>query len=668
MVESKLDVRFVKNFLVPVRDGARLAADMHMPAGDGPHPVILEYLPYRKDDVAPYTGHHHYFARHGYVGCRVDIRGTGASEGVNLDEYTLQEQQDGYDVIEWLAEQPWCDGQVALFGYSYGGFVCFQIATHQPPHLKAIIPCYATDDRYTDDCHYRGGLLRHYYDFAAYATGMIARNALPPYPEYSGADWSAIWEQHLEHNAPYMLNWIEHQVDGPYWRPGSLRGQYEKIRCPTFIIGGWRDGYPNPPLRTFAQLRERVPARVLIGPWNHTPPDSAVPGPCIDHLHEVVRWLDHHFKGRDTGVQREPPVQVFMQRYDTPRPDRLQTSGSWRGEASWPPAGARERAYTLGAGGALLDGATTAEDGYDEYAYHPAVGLTGGLWSGGVPFGLPADQRPDEAYSLVYTSAPLTEELAILGWPRAVLHVSSTAPVMAFNASLCDVAPDGTSALIAKGILNATRRESLTDPTPIVTGQVYALDIELDCASWVFEPGHRVRLDVASADYPNVWPTPLAGTNRLHHGAAHPSRLILPAVPVENPLPAPAYQPSTASQRIHGPRTETPPWRVTWDVMANRVQVEIETTARQQLTPGLETDQHNRMRSSLSLLDPAAVGITGDQRWRRIMPDMTIEAWARMQMRSTADAFHLVVELDVKVDGVPHFQRRWLKSVPRLLL
>ena len=260
-----------------------------------------------------------------------------------------------------------------------------------------------------------------------------------------------------------------------------------------------------------------------------------------------------------------------------------------------------------------MDDSAPIGQAHDEYAYHPAVGLAGGLWSGGVPFGLPTDQRPDEAYSLVYTSAPLEQELAILGWPRAILHISSTAEVMAFNASLCDVAPDGASALVAKGILNATRRESLTDPTPLAPGQVYELEIEIDCTGWVFEPGHRIRLDIASADFPNVWPTPLNGTNRVYRGGERPSRLILPVVPAPSAMPPPAFLASPSQPAAYGARAEAPPWQVAWDVLGNRVGVNVETTFRSVLNAGVELTREARMRSYVSLRDPADVGITGYQ-------------------------------------------------------
>ena len=188
-------VRLVRDVMIPMRDGVRLAADLYVPDdGDGradlpdePLPVVMDYIPYRKDEVDP-TGLRHYLElpRHGYILARVDIRGTGGSEGHAVDEYVAQEQVDGYDAIEWIAAQPWCDGHVNMMGISYGGFTALQVATLQPPHLTSIIPVDFTDDRYTDDCHYRGGLLRMYYDIGWYGTRMIAWNAMPTGPDLRG--------------------------------------------------------------------------------------------------------------------------------------------------------------------------------------------------------------------------------------------------------------------------------------------------------------------------------------------------------------------------------------------------------------------------------------------------------------------------------------------------
>ena len=255
--EATYRTRIQKNVRIPMRDGVRLAADLFRPDAEGAFPALVEYHPYRKDDMSvPRNGPHLYFAERGYVSVRLDVRGTGASEGVNADEYPLQEQLDGYDAIEWIARQPWCDGNVGMFGSSYSGFTALQVALHRPPHLKAIVPIYATDDRYTDDCHYVGGLLRMYYDIGFYATRMVAWNALPPAVDGLEEDWERIWQEHLEGQVPYMLTWLAHQADDPYWRPASIAGQYEKIACPVFLIGGWQDGYPNQIGR--ASCRERV--------------------------------------------------------------------------------------------------------------------------------------------------------------------------------------------------------------------------------------------------------------------------------------------------------------------------------------------------------------------------------------------------------------------------
>lgn len=652
----KEGVRFVKNLIIPMSDGVRLAADLHLPEGEGPFPLVLEYIPYRKDDTTPYTGHHHYFARHGIIGCRIDCRGTGSSEGTTSDEYRLVEQRDAVEAIQWLASQPFCDGNIAMFGSSYGGFTALQVACHQPPALKTIVPLYFTDDRYTDDCHYRGGCFRCYYDIGSYGAWMIGMNASPPYPEYSGDDWGRLWEEHLEGNTPYLLEWLSHQTDGEYWRCGSVRQNldknappagYERIRIPVFMIGGWRDGYPNPPWRLFQHLQ--VPKKLLIGPWNHTPPDRAIPGPRVDYLAEVVRWLDYWLKGRDTGIMEEPPVCLYVQTYDDPKADRLDTSGYWRLEQSVPPEGAQERSFFFGRGGTLNETAPPDESS-EEYEYRPTVGLRGGLWSGGVPFGLPTDQRPDEIYSLNYTTEPLEEPLEIIGIPQAVLHVSSTATVMAFVVRLCDVAPDGKSALVCNGVLNATRRNSLVHPEPLIPGEVYEIVVPLDTTAWRFEKGHRIRVSVCSSDFPNLWPTPYPGRNRLYVGGERLSRLFLPVVPSAEPT-TPPFGLSSVSVSVYDSPLDAPAWQIVEDVLNDRVCLKLYS---------LELWASNR--------NPAEVSATGKHSRHFSRPGMEVHVETNTTLRSTEEAFHLAIELHVTLNGFPHFQRRWVRSFPRILL
>ena len=315
-----------------MRDGKRLSADLIRPQEEGRYPLIVEYHPYRKDDVSRSAHNvHYYLAQRGFIGVRLDVRGTGGSEGINTDEYLPQEQKDGFDAVEWLARQPYSNGNVGMFGTSYGGFTAIQVAMNRPPHLRATVPMYATDDRYTDDCHYsRGGNMRMYYDVGVYGGFMVAMNALPPLPALAGEDLDEIWRSRLDQNQPYLLQWMAHQVDGDYWRGASLGPDYDRIQCPVFLIAGWRDGYVNAQLRMFTQIKS--PRKILIGPWVHTRPDASVPGPRIDYLHEVARFFAHWLRGEDTGIMNEPSVCVYVQDCAVPSRTLDMTPGHWRSE------------------------------------------------------------------------------------------------------------------------------------------------------------------------------------------------------------------------------------------------------------------------------------------------------------------------------------------------
>jgi len=407
-----IDVR--RGVRIPMRDGVELAADLYLPKDlQEPRPVVIEYQPYRKDEVDDAKRFYSYLPENGYIVARLEVRGTGASGGHVTDEYLPQEQQDGYDAIEWLADQPFCDGNVNMMGISYGGFTALQVATLQPPHLRSIIPMYFTDDRYTDDCHYVGGQPRMYYDVGFYGNFMVTYNALPPDPEWAD-EWAELWESHLTQNEPYILQWLRHQTDGPYWRHGSVADIADQIQCPVFMIGGWADGYSNTPLRLYEKLQ--VPRRVIIGPWNHAVPDEATPGPRIDHLQEVVRWLDHWCDGDESAdLGESAPIIIYEQDYEPPvDPDRVFQPGRWRGETAWPPRGAGQARWFLEAGGTLQS--ESGANGADTLRYDATVGGCSGLWSGGVPFGLPGDQRLDEALSATYTTPELEHDVHLLGY------------------------------------------------------------------------------------------------------------------------------------------------------------------------------------------------------------------------------------------------------------
>ena len=664
-----------------MRDGVRLSAAIHWPAGAQPagsrsqragekFPALIEYHPYRKDDrSAPRAFDHDYFASHGFVSVRLDVRGSGSSEGVNTDEYMPVETRDGYDAVEWLAQQPWCNGNVGMFGSSYGGFTSFQVASLAPPHLKAIAPMYVTDDRYTDDCHYKGGAFKAYYDTGTYGTMMVSLNALPPDPEAWPARWEEMWKERIEQNEPYMQTWLANQTDGPYWRPGSLRGQYEKVKAATFIIGGWQDGYPNPPGRAFASLK--CPRRLLIGPWNHSRPDVAVPGPRIHYLHEIRRWFDLWLRGVDDGVSKEPPVTFYMQSYDRPDPARRDTTGFWRSEQTWPAPGAKWRQLhlqnsPLPGEGALVE-EQMAQNTVASLRYDPAAGLQGGLWSGGLPFGLAGDQRPDEASSLVYTTAPLKEPVTVAGNAMLQLRASSSAAVAVFVAKISDVAPDGSSALVTRGVLNGTRRNGMGIPEPMGQGREYTLEIELDATAWRFEPGHRIRLAISGSDFPNSWPTPVPAVLTVRDGGAHPSGLSLPVLSGSGEKPptfeAPPKKPDT------GATAEPNVWQVTEDVLGQSVTVHIRRGGRSPTPAGGWSQSSDELFLTLSRRDPADVYADGTHRSRLEHPEMgVVESVARQEIRSGPERFAWRVTLDVTRDGKPAGRRLWERSFHRELL
>jgi|HigsolmetaAR201D_1030396.scaffolds.fasta_scaffold10820_2 putative CocE/NonD family hydrolase len=689
-VEVRYDVR------IPVRDGLELSAHLFLPVARTPDerfPAILEMIPYRKDDwrfcsdVQRMT----YFAERGYVGCRLDIRGTGSSPGIARDEYTPEETQDGYDAVEWLAAQPWCNGNVGMWGISYGGFTSIQVAMLRPPSLKAIIPMYATDDRYTDDVHYNGGCLTA-SELSQYAVSMVAMNAMPPMIEYRGESWASEWKQRLE-QTPWLIEWLRHQTDGPYWRSGSLAPNYESIECAIFHIGGWADGYTNPVLR----MQERcvnAPRKALIGPWVHSLPDSAYPGPNIDYLHEMVRFFDYWLKGIDNGVMDEPPLTIYRQEYTPPEAFPAHVNGAWHSEAAYPIPRTVFREWRLGNGTLReLEGSTAAsqgqnsgqqaatsvqgssqadESGVDVYKHRPTHGTRASLcWgAGSEPNGLARDLRLDEAMIPVYTSEPLSEPLDVIGFPEAVLYLSSSAPVAHVVVRLNDVAPDGTSAPVSVGILNLTHRNSHEHPEPLTPGEVYEIRVQLKATGYRFLPGHRIRLSVASAYWPAIWPSPYPAENAIHRGPVTPSRLVLPTVPPDPNVPTPPTFKTTPAELISigSGSDEKPVWRITEDVIEGSTTVEIYGGDTTVLPDGRTFFNSERLVLTAFERDPAHVHFYNTVDYRLTEHHNETAIRSSGTIRSTASHFHIDIELLVTLNGNMFFHKSWLESIPRHLL
>jgi uncharacterized protein len=532
------EVEVIEPLWIALPDRTRLAAKLWRPKRAGRHPVILEYLPYRLRDGtrARDQAMHAYLAGHGYSCIRLDIRGSGDSEGLYQDEYTEQEQADGCAAIAWIAAQDWCDGQVAMIGISWGGFNGLQIAARQPPALKTVITVGSTDDRYATDVHYIGGCLSK--DNLDWSATMMASNDLPPDPAVVGAGWRDQWLARMQANHPWGLLWLSHQRRDTYWKQGSVCEDFSAIKVPVYAVSGWSDNYSESIPRLLAGLT--VPRRGLIGPWAHSFPLDVTVGPAIGWLQEALRWSDHWLKGRDTGIMEEPMLRVWMQDALSPQTCYLERAGRWVGEDQWPSPRIKPRKHHLGPTGTL---SFFAQSGQRSICSSLWVGLSAGeIGRYGEDADWPPDQREDDGGSLVFLSDPLTERTEILGAPRLHITLPSDKAQALISVRLNDVAPNGASARVTVGLLNLTHRESHEHPTSLIPGETYTATVELDDIAYAFPPGHRIAVSLSTTYWPIAWPSPELDTQRStapKAGSPFPSARHGPKTPTFAPLTRP---------------------------------------------------------------------------------------------------------------------------------
>ena len=508
-------MNILPDMAIPLPDGTRLSARVWMPEGveSEPVPAILEYLPYRKSDgtAARDHGMHAHFARHGYVCLRVDRRGCGDSEGLFDDEYSEQELQDGVDVINWIAAQPWCSGRVGMQGISWGGFNGLQIAALAPEPLKAVISIGTTVDRYHDDIHYKGGV--QLGENIGWAATVMSWFSMPPDPAQR-PDWREMWLERLE-NTPFLAStWMRHADRDDYWKHGSVCEDYSAIKAPVLVMGGLHDGYRN----AMAALVENLeaPVKGIAGPWSHKYPNISTIGPSIDYLGEALRWWDHWLKGRDTGVENDPAYRAYVMESAQPDPSLNHRAGRWVGLASGPSDSvARE---VLGLGDGLL-GSTAP------FRAVLRPDLTCGQCCGEFfPFGfgpgeLPDDQRHDDMASLCFDGEIQREGRDILGAPGLILRVASDMPRAQLIVRLCDLRPDGSSALISLGLLDLRHRDGFDARPDLTPGKAYEIALKLDQTAYHLPKGHRLRLAISSSYWPYCWPEGEAATLTVDQGA-----------------------------------------------------------------------------------------------------------------------------------------------------
>ena len=524
-------IREIMTQWIPMPDGTRLAARIWLPVDAESHPVpaVLEYLPYRRRDGTSYSDSitQPYLAGHGYAAVRVDIRGTGDSEGLMLDEYDLPEQHDGVEVIAWLARQSWCNGKVGMWGISWGGFNALQVAALNPPALKAIMPMGFTHDRYNGDCHYMGGCMIE--GNTSWGATLFAGSSRPPDPAVVGERWREMWLARLKNATLPIEIWLQHQRRDDYWKPGSVCEDYARISAAVYAVSGWQDSYSRSVFPLIEHLR--APKKALIGPWAHGWPHMARPGPAIGFMQEAMRWWDHWLKGVDTGIMDEPMLRVWMGEWVKPAKLVAHWPGRWVAETNWPAPAVAATTLMLNTEG-LREHATPSRD--LTIRSPQTTGLRAGYQcSYGLGPDLSDDQRIDDAQSLCFDTLPLDHTLEMLGEAELELDIHCDQPQALLAARLCDVAPDGSSLRISYGLLNLSHRDSEEHPEPLVPGKRYRVTLQLCGMACAFPVGHRIRIALSTAYWPIAWPSPVAATVTLATGTSVlrlPLRLPQPAL------------------------------------------------------------------------------------------------------------------------------------------
>lgn len=658
----------IKEVWIPMPDGVRLAASLFMPAdreASAKFPVLLEYLPYRKDESRKDRFElFSYFIARGYVVARVDIRGTGTSEGKLIEyEYTDQELEDGEVVIDRLSKQAWSTGKVGMFGLSWGAFNSIQMAMRNPPALKAIVAIQGTDDLFRDDCHFIDGMMH----VDSYEFGQDIANILPAPPDYVIDE--AYFRDRFD-TEPWLLIYKRQQHDGPFWNRASLNSNYSSIRIPTFVIGGWYDGYRDSVPRMLEKLD--APVKGMMGPWAHTWPNSPYPKPGMEWRHEAVRWFDHWLKGDDTGIMDEPRFAVYVREWHPPGVvDKV--PGYWRWEDGWPINRTKKLALYAHADHTLSSAKAGGGDGQiHRLRYIPTVGIeaSGNVnWWGDFPW----DQRGTDAYSLVYDSAPLEQDLEILGFPRAILNVSADEPLANWIVRISDIAPDGTVTQVAGAGISGAHRKSSEEPEALVPGQINKLEYDLHFTSWVFPRGHRIRLAVNNALWPMIWPTPYAMTTTLGVDGANASHVVLPVVP-QSDRTGPDFLPPAKDPELPGYAylklgdetdsgyAETK--SIERSPLASQTRI-VASGMSGSVYPWAIIKYWENMVHEAQDNNPARASVTGQTRYTVELDDRTLTVEGDLSFTSDRENFYYTYTRRALENGKLIREKNWKETIPR---
>lgn len=666
-------VTAIENIWIPLADGRRLAARLWLPDGAAaqPVPAVIEYMPYRKRDQTRSRDEpiHGWLSQHGYACLRVDMHGSGDSDGILRQEFQAQEQDDALEMIAWVAARDWCSGSVAMLGKSWGGFSAMQAAMRHPPALKAIVSVCAGDNRYDQSLHFTGGALLN--EQLWWSDAMMLFNLRPPDPAISGPGWLDQWRARLDAAEPWIGEWLTHQRRDRFWQENSVSDDYSAIRCPVFAVGGWADYISRSVPRLVAGLT--VPRRGLVGPWGHHYPHDGIPGPAIGFLQECRRFLDAHMNA-GAPPDDEPLLRAWMPEWRDPGPNHKTQVGRWVAEQAWPSPRIRLRRFVLNE--RTLD----VDAGPERPLQHcspQTVGLTAPEWlSQDSPGEVALDQRIDDAQSLTFDSAPLTERLEILGSTVLELELAVDQPLALIAVRLNDVAPDGRSLRVALGVLNLTHRDSDSAPTALEPGRRMRVRVTLPETAHAFAAGHRIRVALSTSYWPIIWPSPKPVTVTVFSGA---SALLLPERPVD---PADAalrpFDPPEAAPSV--PITVLEPTVVTRtltrDLLTGTHVLTVQGDGgflgpgrRYRLEPtGTVLGHRITRRSEIRDDDPLSARIRIAQTAELERDDWQVRLETSTEFHATATEFHVAAEARAYLRGELMHERQWRFAAPRDLV
>ena len=655
---------------ITLSDGVKLAARIWLPknASNSPVPAILEYLPYRRQDGTADRDAttHPYFAGHGYASVRVDMRGSGDSEGVLLGEYLKQEQDDALEILDWITQQQWCSGKVGMIGISWGGFNGLQVAARQPASLKAIVSICSTDDRYSDDIHHMGGCLLN--DNAAWNSHMFSLNTTPPDPAVVGDKWHEMWRSRLEGSGFWLEEWMKHQTRDEFFKHGSVCEDYSKIQAAVYAVGGWADGYSNSVFRLLSNLKS--PCKGLVGPWAHKYPHFAEPGPAIGFLQECLRWWNYWLKDEENGIMDEDVLRCWIQDPVPPKTYYKERPGRWVSEPTWPSIQIEEKIYQFQKDSSQISQMNEPQKSQPLKINSPmTVGMMAGQWC---PHGLdpdqPGDQQLEEAGSLIFDTQALERELSILGAPRICLEISSDKPNAILAACLSEVFPDGRATRVSYGLLNLTHMNSHESPELLTEGKKYSIVLKLNEAGHCFGVGNRIRLALSTVYWPIAWPSPERSTLTLGENGMS---LMLPIRPdrssdqVLKPFEEPEAAKPLAKTVIKEPEYK---WRFERDMASEIVtqhQWFDEGTTQYDLHNGWTVSSTHDEQMSVHPNDPlsAKLQIIWTERFER--DDWNVSSKTKTVFTSTKTHFNVEAELEAFEGESKKLTKKWTKSFLR---